>query len=102
MCGFLVAEVVFEPCNRPGGVRETLLPFAVLALCGYCIAYPCALMFILYRNRMKIMEDQLLRAENRGETRLENPHCYELRKMYHKCVWVLGCAIVVLCRARLC
>jgi hypothetical protein len=77
-------EVVFEDCHRKGGVRETLLPWAILALCGYCIAYPCALLMILYRNRHLIMEDQLLRAEGRGETRLENPHCYNLRKMYHK------------------
>ena len=34
---------------------------------------------------------QLLRAEERGTTRLENPNCYEIRKMYHKYVqgWVL-------------
>jgi hypothetical protein len=31
----LGAEVVFEDCSMKGGVRETLLPFAILALCVY-------------------------------------------------------------------
>ena len=58
----------------------------LLCTCRYTITYPCILFYILYQNRMKIMEDQLLRAENRGGNRLENPHCYNIRKMYHKCV----------------
>ncbi len=39
---------------------------------------------------MKIMEDQLLRAEGRGGTKLENPNCYDLRVMFHKYVCVMG------------
>ncbi len=79
-------EVVFESCSLKGGVHQTLLPLAVIALCVYSIGYPCLLFFILYKNRMRIMEDQLLRAEGRGATRLENPNCYDVRKMYHKYV----------------
>jgi hypothetical protein len=30
----VVSEVVFEDCHMKGGVRETLLPFAIIALCG--------------------------------------------------------------------
>jgi hypothetical protein len=50
----------------------------------YTVAYPCILFYILFKNRMKIMEDQLLRAEGRGATKLENPNCYDLRVMFHK------------------
>jgi hypothetical protein len=62
------------------------MPYAICALCFYCIGYPVLVFFILYKNHMRIMEDQLLRAEDLGKTRLENPNCYDLRKMYHKCV----------------
>ncbi len=76
--------MVFEDCSLPNGVHQTLLPFAIIGMCFYCIAYPLILFSLLYRNRFRIMEDQLLRAENVGSTRLDNPNCYELRKMYHK------------------
>ncbi len=46
--------------------------------------YPTVLFYILYVNRLRIMEDQLLRAEDRGASRLENPNAYQLRKMFHK------------------
>ena len=62
----------------------TLLPFAILGLCFYTITYPLVVFAILHQNRMKVMEDQLLRAEDRGASRLENPNCYQIRKMYHK------------------
>jgi len=38
----------------------------------------------LYRKRRLVMEDQLLRAKETGDTRLSNPHAYDLRKRYHK------------------
>ena len=85
-CVSLRTEVVFEDCQQKGGVRQTLLPYAIIALAVYTIAFPCTLFYILYENRMKIMEDQLLRAEDRGGSRLENPNCYNVRKMYHKSV----------------
>ena len=50
----------------------------------YTFGYPLLVLGILYKNRYRVMEDQLLRAEDMGKTRLENPHCYDLRKMYHK------------------
>jgi hypothetical protein len=79
-------EVVFEPCNRPGGVRMTLLPYAIIALCVYTVGYPVLVFLILNKYHDRIMEDQLLRAEDRGADRLENPNCYDIRKMYHKYV----------------
>ena len=83
-----LAEVVFEDCELPGGVRQTLLPWAVMGLCGYVVAFPCILFYLLHTRRVRIMEDQLLRAEGRGDSRLENPNCYHIRKMFHKCVSV--------------
>ena len=77
---------MFEDCAKPGGVHLSLLPFAIVGFCFYSVGYPMALYLILRNNRERIMEDQLLRAEDRGATRLENPHCYDTRKMYHKCV----------------
>jgi hypothetical protein len=78
------AEAVFEDCSLKGGIRMTLLPFAILGLCFYTITYPLVVFAILYRYRDRVMEDQLLRAEDRGGNRLENPNCYDIRKMYHK------------------
>jgi hypothetical protein len=63
--GFWRVEVVFEDCNLKGGVRQTLLPYAIIALCVYTITYPCTVFYLLYKNRMLIMEDQLLRAEDK-------------------------------------
>lgn len=55
-------------------------------LSRYTVMYPTVLFYILYVNRLRIMEDQLLRAEDRGASRLENPNVYQLRKMFHKYV----------------
>jgi hypothetical protein len=79
-----VAEVVFESCSKPGGVHRTLLPYALVALCLYSITFPVVLFVVMYQRRYKIMQDQLLRAEERGDSKLENPDCYVIRKTYHK------------------
>ena len=100
-CARVFAEVVFEKCSQPGGAHYTLLPFAIIGITFYCIAYPCVVFTMLYKNRFLIMEDQLLRAEDRGTTRLENPNAYLVRKMYSKCVACLcsgcSCALDFLC-----
>ena len=67
---------MFERCDEPGGIHETLLPFAAIALLVYVLGYPTVLGTLLYRNRMVVMEDQLIRATGKGTTRLENPHAY--------------------------
>lgn len=84
VCNGADLSVVFEPCDRPGGIHLTLLPFAVVSLLVYVLGYPSLLASILYRNRMIVMEDQLLRAQGKGHTRLENPHAYDFRKRYHR------------------
>ena len=67
-------EVVFEPCWEAGSIQMTLLPFAILALLGYTIGYPAVVWLALWKNKFKIMEDQLLRAKGMGNTRLQNPN----------------------------
>ncbi len=79
--------MVFEDCAKPGGLHQQLLPFAILGLCAYSIGYPVGLFVVLYRKRYAVMEDQLLRAEDRGATPLENPNAFRIRKMYHKYEW---------------
>jgi hypothetical protein len=87
--------------------QKRLAPFAVLYLLVYALGYPGFVAVLIFRNRIKIMEDQLLVAKGAvfvradcahswcphtivvnptgtGETRLTNPHCYDFRKKYHK------------------
>ncbi len=93
------AEVVFEECGKPGGVQMMLVPYAVCGLCVYTLGYPALVCWILYKHRDRIMEDQLLRADDRGTSRLENPNCYDMRKMFHKCVAANAFELKHLCDA---
>ena len=77
-------EVIFERCWEAGGTQMTLLPFALLAMAVYVVGYPSTVFFLLHRDRVRIMEDQLLRAKGMGKTRLDNPHAYDVRKRLHK------------------
>ena len=77
-------EVVFEECGVPGGLQMRLLPFAIIALLVYTLGYPSTVAWVLYKNREKIMEDQLLRAQGTGTDRLTNPRGYSVRKRYSK------------------
>ena len=71
-------------CNEPGGLHSRLLPWAVFVFTVYSIGYPLVVGRILYKNREKAKEDQVLRAKNTGHTRQTNPNCYEFRKRYSK------------------
>jgi hypothetical protein len=78
-------QVVFEECGLPGGTQLTLLPWSLIGLAFYTVGYPAFVLYwVLYRNRVLIMEDQLLRAKGVGNDRLTNPHAFELRKMYSR------------------
>jgi hypothetical protein len=76
--------VVFEQCGKPGGLQQTLLPLASIALIVYSLGFPTTLAYALYKNREEIMLDQLLRAKNSGDTRLTNPTAYDIRKAYSR------------------
>lgn len=80
--GNLYLLVVFEKCGIPGGVQMTLLPWAIITLLGYSVAYPAFLSWLYWKNHERIMEDQLLRAKGGGDDRLTNPNAYHLRRRY--------------------
>ena len=68
----------FERCGKSGGVQATLVPVAVVALLVYVLGFPAALVAVLWQNRERIMEDQLL----------SNPNAFVLRtalgRMYYQ------------------
>jgi len=76
--------VVFEECGLAGGIQMTLLPFALAALLLYVMGYPILVAKLLRKNKMLIMEDQLLRANNKGDDRNTNRNAYDTRKKYSK------------------
>ena len=53
-------SMVFEECGLPGGVQETLMPWAVLALLFYVIGFPIVSAYVLFKNKVGIKKDQLL------------------------------------------
>jgi len=67
-------QMVFEPCAKPGGVHQTLLPWAIIALCVYSVGYPLVCILVLWRHWSVIYFDQLLRAKGTGDTESSNPH----------------------------
>jgi len=75
---------VFEECYKPGSSQQVLLPAGIIAALVYVAGYPSALLYLLYKNREAVMEDQLLRAKGVGSDRLTNPHCYQLRKRWSR------------------
>lgn len=75
-------SVQFEECGKPGGLQMRLMPVAILGLVFYSIGFPAFMIFTLVRHKLDIMFDQLLRAQEEGENRFENPVAYETRKAY--------------------
>ncbi|KAA0161835.1 hypothetical protein FNF31_03620 [Cafeteria roenbergensis] len=53
-------QMVFEECGLPGGVQETLMPWAVLALIFYVIGFPVVSGYFLFKHKNDIKKDQLL------------------------------------------
>jgi hypothetical protein len=77
-------QAVFEECGVPGGTQLTLLPWAIVGLLVYSFGYPALLLSHLWRNKERVMEDQLLRAKGVGDDRLTNPHAFEFRRMWSR------------------
>lgn len=77
-------QAVFEECGVPGGTQASLLPWAVAGLVVYSFGYPLALGYHLYRHKMIVIEDQLLRAKGVGDDRLTNPNAYAFRRMWSR------------------
>jgi hypothetical protein len=53
-------SMVFEECGLPGGVQETLTPWAVIALLTYVLGFPAAAAWVIWRHKNEIKKDQLL------------------------------------------
>ncbi|KAG7392161.1 cadherin, EGF LAG seven-pass G-type receptor, partial [Phytophthora pseudosyringae] len=82
--GKLYMVAIYTQCFKPGGVHMQLFPFAVLAFVVYSLGYPLFVLLTLSRNRALVMEDQLLRAMQRGTSRRTNPNCWVFRKKFSK------------------
>ncbi|KAL3659516.1 hypothetical protein V7S43_015506 [Phytophthora oleae] len=82
--GKLYMVAIYTQCFKPGGIHMQLFPFAVLAFIVYSLGYPLFVLLTLSRNRALVMEDQLLRAMQRGTSRRTNPNCWVFRKKFSK------------------
>ena len=72
------------PCFEENGIHMMLLPWAVVAFIVYCVGYPAFVGYTLSKNRRLVMEDQLLRAMDRGLNRQTNPNCWDFRKKFSR------------------
>jgi cysteine-rich repeat protein len=83
-------SMVFEECGKPGGVQETLMPWAVIALLVYVIGFPIGAGVILWRNKDSFKKDQLLYlatyplGHDGYERAARELKVYRLRKMYSR------------------
>ncbi|KAG3110379.1 hypothetical protein PI125_g10068 [Phytophthora idaei] len=82
--GKLYMVAIYAQCFEPGGIHMQLFPYAVLAFVVYSLGYPLFVLLTLSRNRALVMEDQLLRAMQRGTSRRTNPNCWVFRKKFSK------------------
>ena len=74
-----------QECWRPGtwetGMHVKLMPWAIVFLICYSLAFPIFLYLKFQRNKMVIFEDQLLAAQDRGE-KLDTNVNYSFRMRY--------------------
>ncbi|KAG2933989.1 hypothetical protein PC115_g5297 [Phytophthora cactorum] len=82
--GKLYMVAIYAQCFEPSGIHMQLFPYAVLAFVVYSLGYPLFVLLTLSRNRALVMEDQLLRAMQRGTSRRTNPNCWVFRKKFSK------------------
>ena len=71
-------------CYEVGSLQMKLLPFAVLGIIFYTLGYPALLALLLWRNKARIQEDQVLRASGKGDRRVKGDmfNIYNIRKRY--------------------
>ena len=68
--------------GRTPSTQEALFLYAVFFMAVGVAGWPIGIFAWLYRNRLIIMEDQLLRAKGQGADRLTGPNTYEFRKAF--------------------
>jgi hypothetical protein len=61
-------QAVFEPCYVPGGVHQRILPYAWAGLFLYVVAFPLAVLIVLWKNKESVKLDQLLRCNGLGHS----------------------------------
>ena len=71
-------------CWNPGGVHLRLISFAIPAVFLYVIGFPLYILYIVKTYKNEIKEDQLLRAQNLGDSYAENPFAHHVRIRYHR------------------
>jgi hypothetical protein len=74
-----------QECWRPGtwetGMHVKLMPWAIVFIICYSLAFPMFMYFKFQKNKLKIFEDQLLAAQDRGENAMSNVN-FSFRKRY--------------------
>jgi hypothetical protein len=74
-----------QECWRPGtwetGTHIKMMPWALVFVVCYSLAFPLFIYFKFQRNKLKIFEDQLLAAQDRGDKPATNVN-FSFRKRY--------------------
>jgi hypothetical protein len=71
-------------CWVEGGVQMRLVYWSIPAIFLYIIGFPAYIFYIVTTYKNEIKEDQLLRAQNLGDTIAENPFAHHIRIRYHR------------------
>merc|ERR1711968_41626 len=77
-----------QECWRPGtwetGMHVKMMPWAIACVICYSLAFPLFIYFKFSKNKMKIFEDQLLAAQDRGDRamNLNDQERFRFRKRY--------------------
>jgi hypothetical protein len=72
-------EVVFVECYEKGGIHLTLLPWAIITFVSYSLGFPALVAFIVFKNRKRCIDDQILRAEQSVRRPAEEQRKQELK-----------------------
>ncbi len=77
---FISLQADFIRCHV--GMHKKMLPVAVLAFFVYTVGFPAVVFLILRSGKKLAMEDQVLRAQGRGDNPTLVPRCYDFRSKF--------------------
>merc|ERR1711871_233433 len=83
LMSMMPSQICFAPGNWDTGLHVKLLPWAMAFAVTYSFAFPVYVVFKTVLNKKVIFEDQLLFAQERGESPYSNPQ-YSFRLRYSK------------------
>ena len=78
-----LAAAPIEECWKPGGLQVKMVPSSIAVLLFYCFAFPSIIFYIFRKYRKTILDDQLLRAYGRGDTRETNKN-FRFRRAFSR------------------